>query len=159
MNLVQYYKGQYIICLTKEVLDRHSRSMVKRKIRIDSKCIKWTPKDWSKRGKWWSCLHRRNNNNWQTLHYSIIIVIHLSLLDFYQCACMCGCCIIPSMSKSRFKKKRKSDTSGSGCCRLKTVWLLVTVLRALQLHSTSYSLEGLFQAFFLIIMHKLDNGS
>ncbi|XP_064403731.1 histone acetyltransferase KAT5-like [Halichondria panicea] len=52
MNLVQYYKGQYIICLTKEVLDRHSRSMVKRKIRIDSQCIKWNPKDWSKRGKW-----------------------------------------------------------------------------------------------------------
>ncbi len=52
MNLVQYYKGQYIICLTKEVLDRHARSMTKRKIRIDPKYIKWTPKDWSKRGKW-----------------------------------------------------------------------------------------------------------
>lgn len=52
MNLVQYYRGQYIICLTEEVLERHARSMNKRKIRIDPKCIKWTPKDWSKRGKW-----------------------------------------------------------------------------------------------------------
>lgn len=52
LQLVQYYKGQYIICLTKEVLDRHARSMAKRKLRIDPKCIKWTPKDWSKRGKW-----------------------------------------------------------------------------------------------------------
>lgn len=52
MNLIQYYKGQYIICLTREVLDRHAKSMVKRKIRIDPKCIKWIPKDWSKRGKW-----------------------------------------------------------------------------------------------------------
>ena len=52
MNLVQYYKGQYVICLSEEVLERHARSMKKRKIRIDPKCIKWTPKDWSKRGKW-----------------------------------------------------------------------------------------------------------
>lgn len=52
LNLVQYYKGQYIICLTPEVLERHARSMSKRKVRIDPKCIKWTPKDWSKRGKW-----------------------------------------------------------------------------------------------------------
>jgi len=52
LNLVQYYKGQYIICLTPEVLERHARSMSKRKVRVDPKCIKWTPKDWSKRGKW-----------------------------------------------------------------------------------------------------------
>lgn len=52
MNLVQYYKGQYILCLTEEVLEKHARSMNKRKIRIDPKCIKWIPKDWSKRGKW-----------------------------------------------------------------------------------------------------------
>ena len=52
LQLVQYYKGQYIICLNDEVLERHAKSMVKRKVRIDPKCIKWTPKDWSKRGKW-----------------------------------------------------------------------------------------------------------
>ena len=52
LQLVQYYKGQYIICLTKDILERHIKSMVKRKVRIDPKSIKWTPKDWSKRGKW-----------------------------------------------------------------------------------------------------------
>lgn len=52
LQLVQYHKGQYIICMTKETLDRHGKSMAKRKLRIDPKCIKWTPKDWSKRGKW-----------------------------------------------------------------------------------------------------------
>ena len=52
LQLVQYYKGQYIICMPRDVLDRHAKSMSKRKVRIDSKCIKWTPKDWSKRGKW-----------------------------------------------------------------------------------------------------------
>ena len=52
LNLVHYYKGQYVICLSRDVLGRHEHSMTKRKVRIDSKCIKWTPKDWSKRGKW-----------------------------------------------------------------------------------------------------------
>lgn len=52
LNLVHYYKGQYVICLSPEVLERHEHSMVKRKVRIEAKCIKWTPKDWSKRGKW-----------------------------------------------------------------------------------------------------------
>ena len=52
LNLVHYYKGQYVICLSREVLERHEHSMVKRKVRIEAKCIKWTPKDWSKRGKW-----------------------------------------------------------------------------------------------------------
>ena len=52
LNLVHYYKGQYVICLSPDVLERHEHSMVKRKIRIEAKCIKWTPKDWSKRGKW-----------------------------------------------------------------------------------------------------------
>ena len=52
LNLVHYYKGQYVICLSPDVLSRHEHSMVKRKIRIEAKCIKWTPKDWSKRGKW-----------------------------------------------------------------------------------------------------------
>eukprot|EP00731_Ephydatia_muelleri_P027725 Em0019g598a len=52
LQLVQYYKGQYIITLLSDVLDRHKRAMGKRRLRIDPKCIKWTPKDWSKRGKW-----------------------------------------------------------------------------------------------------------
>lgn len=52
LQLIQYYRGQYIICLTAEILDGHYKSMSKRKTRIDPKCIKWIPKDWSKRGKW-----------------------------------------------------------------------------------------------------------
>ncbi|XP_065661680.1 histone acetyltransferase KAT5 isoform X4 [Hydra vulgaris] len=51
LNLLQYYKGQYVICITKDVLESHMKSMKKRKIRIDPKCLHWQPKDWSKRGK------------------------------------------------------------------------------------------------------------
>lgn len=52
LNLLQYYKGQYVICITKDILDSHAKSMKKRKIRIDPKCLHWQPKDWAKRGKW-----------------------------------------------------------------------------------------------------------
>lgn len=52
LNLINYYKGQYIITITKEVLTAYERASQKRKIRIDANCLHWTPKDWSKRGKW-----------------------------------------------------------------------------------------------------------
>uniref|UniRef100_A0A182JBT1 histone acetyltransferase n=1 Tax=Anopheles atroparvus TaxID=41427 RepID=A0A182JBT1_ANOAO len=52
LNLINYYKGQYIICINKETIDQHKKAMDKRKIRIDSKCLHWTPKDWTKRSKW-----------------------------------------------------------------------------------------------------------
>lgn len=52
LNLINYYKGQYIMTMSWEMVDAHERSMEKRKQRIDSKCLHWTPKDWSKRGKW-----------------------------------------------------------------------------------------------------------
>ncbi|XP_071476667.1 histone acetyltransferase KAT5-like [Diadema antillarum] len=52
LNLINYYKGQYVITLAKDVVDAHQKAMSKRKIRIDPKCLHWTPKDWSKRGKW-----------------------------------------------------------------------------------------------------------
>ncbi|KAK3093697.1 hypothetical protein FSP39_019007 [Pinctada imbricata] len=52
LNLINYYKGQYIITLSHEQLKSHEKSMEKRKIRIDPKCLHWQPKDWSKRGKW-----------------------------------------------------------------------------------------------------------
>ncbi|XP_078671608.1 histone acetyltransferase KAT5-like isoform X2 [Branchiostoma floridae x Branchiostoma belcheri] len=52
LNLINYYKGQYIITLSQESIDTHNRAMAKRKIRIDAKCLHWTPKDWAKRGKW-----------------------------------------------------------------------------------------------------------
>uniref|UniRef100_H2YRS6 Histone acetyltransferase KAT5 n=1 Tax=Ciona savignyi TaxID=51511 RepID=H2YRS6_CIOSA len=52
LNLINYYKGQYIIVLSDDVIEGHKRSMSKRKMRIDIRCLHWTPKDWSKRGKW-----------------------------------------------------------------------------------------------------------
>lgn len=52
LNLLNYYKGQYIITLSKDIIDQHHKAMEKRKIRIDPKCLHWTPKDWSKRAKW-----------------------------------------------------------------------------------------------------------
>ncbi|XP_034240909.1 histone acetyltransferase Tip60 isoform X2 [Thrips palmi] len=51
LNLINYYKGQYIITLTEEMVQQHNSAMDKRKIRIDPKCLHWTPKDWSKRSK------------------------------------------------------------------------------------------------------------
>ncbi|XP_071961530.1 histone acetyltransferase KAT5-like [Antedon mediterranea] len=52
LNLINYYKGQYILTLSKETLDTQQKAMLKRTIRIDPKSLHWTPKDWSKRGKW-----------------------------------------------------------------------------------------------------------
>lgn len=52
LNLINYYKGQYIIALNKEIIDSHSKAMESRTIRIDPKCLHWTPKDWGKRAKW-----------------------------------------------------------------------------------------------------------
>ena len=49
MNLINYYKGQYILCLQKDLLDKHTKELAKRSIRIDSRALHWTPKDWSKR--------------------------------------------------------------------------------------------------------------
>jgi len=51
MNLINYYKGQYILCLQKDLLEKHQKELGKRTIRIDSRCLHWTPKDWSKRSK------------------------------------------------------------------------------------------------------------
>lgn len=52
LNLINYYKGQYILTLNKELIDKHNKEMSKRKLRIESKYLHWTPKDWSKRSKW-----------------------------------------------------------------------------------------------------------
>ncbi|TNM84962.1 hypothetical protein fugu_009140 [Takifugu bimaculatus] len=52
LNLINYYKGQYILTLSEEIVDGHERAMQKRHLRIDPKCLHFTPKDWSKRGKW-----------------------------------------------------------------------------------------------------------
>ena len=52
MNLIQYYKGQYIIVLNKDLIKKAKKGMERRTMRIDPKHLHWTPKDWSKRGKW-----------------------------------------------------------------------------------------------------------
>lgn len=52
LNLINYYKGQYIVCINNEIIEQHTKAMEKRSIRIDSKCLHWTPKDWAKRSKW-----------------------------------------------------------------------------------------------------------
>ncbi|KAI4499853.1 hypothetical protein M0802_005109 [Mischocyttarus mexicanus] len=52
LNLINYYKGQYIVTLNREIIEQHSASMEKRHVKIDPKCLHWTPKDWSIRPKW-----------------------------------------------------------------------------------------------------------
>ncbi|KAJ8922803.1 hypothetical protein NQ315_007838, partial [Exocentrus adspersus] len=51
LNLINYYKGQYIITLSKEIIQGQQKAMESRTIRIDPKCLHWTPKDWGKRAK------------------------------------------------------------------------------------------------------------
>lgn len=45
-------QGQYILTLSEDIVEGHERAMLKRVLRIDAKCLHFTPKDWSKRGKW-----------------------------------------------------------------------------------------------------------
>ncbi|CAB4067688.1 TIP60 [Lepeophtheirus salmonis] len=52
LNLINYYKGQYIITLRQELIHKHIKEMERRKVKIDEKCLHWTAKDWSKRAKW-----------------------------------------------------------------------------------------------------------
>ncbi|KAH8377659.1 hypothetical protein KR093_006539 [Drosophila rubida] len=49
LNLVNYIKGQHILCINNEAIKQHRAAMQKRKIRIDFSCLHWTPKDWSNR--------------------------------------------------------------------------------------------------------------
>ena len=51
-NLIHYYKGQHILTLSKELLEKYEKQTTKRSIKIDPKCLHWSPKDWSKRAKW-----------------------------------------------------------------------------------------------------------
>ena len=52
LNLINYYKGQYILTLSKELVAKNKKDLAKRKLTIDPKALHWTPKDWSKRAKW-----------------------------------------------------------------------------------------------------------
>nr|XP_054919899.1 histone acetyltransferase KAT5-like isoform X2 [Dermacentor andersoni] len=51
LNLITYYKGQYIIKLTEEAREGYKRAILKRPLRIDSKCLQWKPKDCGKHRK------------------------------------------------------------------------------------------------------------
>ncbi|XP_075259013.1 histone acetyltransferase KAT5-like [Convolutriloba macropyga] len=51
-SLLQYYKNQHVIVLNEGIIAQHRKNMEKRKIRIDPKSLLWSPKDWSRRGKW-----------------------------------------------------------------------------------------------------------
>ncbi|ODN01979.1 Histone acetyltransferase KAT5 [Orchesella cincta] len=50
LGVISYYKGGFVIVLTKEMMKNHEKAS--RAMKIDSKCLHWTPKDWSKRAKW-----------------------------------------------------------------------------------------------------------
>ncbi|XP_049516438.1 histone acetyltransferase KAT5-like [Dermacentor silvarum] len=51
LKLLVYYKGQQILVLTEEALAACSQAIVKRPLRIDSKCLQWKPRDWGKHRK------------------------------------------------------------------------------------------------------------
>jgi len=52
LNMINYYRGQYVITLNEDLKFRCAKEKSKRTIRIDAKFLHWTPKDWSKRPKW-----------------------------------------------------------------------------------------------------------
>lgn len=52
LNLINYYKGQYVLTLNKDLVTKHHMDITKRNLKIDPKALHWTPKDWSKRSKW-----------------------------------------------------------------------------------------------------------
>ena len=52
LNMINYYRGQYVITLNEDLKFRCAKEKSKRTIRIDAKFLHWTPKDWSKKPKW-----------------------------------------------------------------------------------------------------------
>ncbi|CAG7837840.1 unnamed protein product [Allacma fusca] len=50
LNVISYYKGGFVIVLTKEMLKNYEKASTA--VKIDPKALHWTPKDWSKRAKW-----------------------------------------------------------------------------------------------------------
>ena len=61
LNLINYYKGQYVLVLNDEAVKNCLKNKEKWKLHIDPKCLHWTPKDWSKRGKWWTNMHEKKH--------------------------------------------------------------------------------------------------
>ncbi|ORZ38629.1 acyl-CoA N-acyltransferase [Catenaria anguillulae PL171] len=46
LNAVRYYKGSYVIVLSKACLEAQERSKRKNKVSIDPKCLEWRPPSW-----------------------------------------------------------------------------------------------------------------
>lgn len=49
LNMITYYKGKYIIIITKELMETHTKNMPKKMQHIDARCLRWQPRDWTKR--------------------------------------------------------------------------------------------------------------
>ncbi|VDN01166.1 unnamed protein product [Thelazia callipaeda] len=49
LNLYKYYKGQYVIVLSNELLEAYRKRQQKRQVRIDPSKLHFQPKDWSRR--------------------------------------------------------------------------------------------------------------
>ncbi|ORY43792.1 Esa1 histone acetyltransferase domain complexed with coenzyme A [Rhizoclosmatium globosum] len=43
LDMVKYYKGQYILCLSEKNMEYHEKNMKKTRIKIDPSCISWVP--------------------------------------------------------------------------------------------------------------------
>ena len=52
LQVINYYKGQHVVVLSDEVLNKHKAALAKRTVIIDPANIRWTPKDWSKCSRW-----------------------------------------------------------------------------------------------------------
>ena len=76
LNLINYYKGQYVLVLNDEAVKNCLKNKEKWKLHIDPKCLHWTPKDWSKRGKWWTNMHEKKTQ----IHFSIVLIVVVFIL-------------------------------------------------------------------------------
>jgi histone acetyltransferase HTATIP len=43
LDMLKYYKGQFIICLSDKNIEYHEKNMKKNRVRIDPACIDWVP--------------------------------------------------------------------------------------------------------------------
>jgi len=43
LNLIKYWKGQHIISVTPKIIEEHLKTMSKQTMKIDPKCLHWTP--------------------------------------------------------------------------------------------------------------------
>ena len=43
MGVMKYYKGQHVIALTPKILEDHQKLMAKQVLKIDPRCLHWTP--------------------------------------------------------------------------------------------------------------------